>query len=583
MFHSSDQGTAVSHTNEIDLHELLRFEPEKGLVWLKNYRMVMLSACALGALRKELIKTLGWEQARGLMKRFGYAAGLADGLALAERFPEVSGGNHMELGPALHALEGIAKVVRIPERTEVDLENGRYHVEAWWENSFEAEQHLELLGTSEEPVCWTLVGYAVGHASSAAGRPIVVTETECRAMGHKRCRFTATLAEHMPELALQEEKDYAEQHLPAVLQELRQAVQQHQRTLRSKEKALARLRTEVDRIRPRGRFIGSSEALTRALDTAQAVAPYDATALLLGESGTGKELMARLIHRRSPRKDRPFVAVNCSALPENLQEAELFGHAKGAFTGAISANEGVFEAAHGGTLLLDEIGDLALTAQTKILRALQEGEVKRLGETRTRKVNLRIIAATNRDLEAMVRAKTFREDLYYRLSVITITLPPLRERGNDVLLLAEHFLSVYAEQFRKDVRGFSRETICALAGHSWPGNVREMENVIQRAVILAKGEEVILEDLPPHVLAGGMNGGMGGAAAGTFSSATPGGPVALAVAPSLAGIEDEGERIRRALDLAGGVRHRAAHLLGMSRTTLWRKMKALGGVSQTTY
>ncbi|MEM7349745.1 MAG: sigma-54-dependent Fis family transcriptional regulator [Acidobacteriota bacterium] len=552
---------------EINLADLLRFEPEEGLIWLKDYRMLMLSACALGALRKELIATLGWVRARGLMKRFGYAAGLADGLALAKRFPQATGARHMTFGPALHALEGFVKLVRIPERSEVDLDRGRFHVEGYWDNSFEAEQHLELLGPSQEPVCWMLMGYALGHSSAAAERETIVVETECRAMGHERCRFVAGLADEMPELARREEHDYAPQHLPEMLQDLLKTLKRQKRDLRSKEKTIEELRSEVERARSRGAFIGDSERLAAALDTAQSVSPYKTTVLLLGESGTGKELLARFIHEQSPQAGQPFVAVNCSALPENLQEAELFGHAKGAFTGATSASAGVFEAAHRGTLFLDEIGDLALTAQTKILRALQEGEIKRVGETRARKADPRIIAATHQDLAAMVQAKTFREDLYYRLNVVAITLPPLRDRGNDTLLLAEHFLRAYAEQFGKEVGGLSRDARCAIAEYAWPGNVRELDNAVQRAVILAGGREIELDDLPTPVVTGS-------------SVAAPQAPSATAreTSPLQAGllrIGDEAERIERALELAAGNRERAARLLGISRTTLWRKIKAL--------
>lgn len=566
---------------DVNLSDLLRFEPERGLIWLQDYRMVMLSACALGALRRELIETLGWDRARGLMKRFGYAAGVADGVALAERFPGATGANHMKLGPELHAVEGMARVVRIPGASDVDLEAGRYHVEAHWEQSFEAEQHLELLGPSDKPVCWTLVGYATGHSSTAAGQPTVVVETECQAMGHERCRFTATLASSRPDLERREANDYASQNLPEMLEGLLDTLKRQKKTLRSREKAIQKLQSEVERIRPRGRFVGASPVLNTALDTAQSVAPYDTTTLILGESGTGKELMARFIHDQSPRADKPFIAVNCSALPENLQEAELFGHAKGAFTGAVAANPGVFEAAHGGTLFLDEIGDLAPTAQTKILRVLQEGEVKRIGETRTRKVDTRVLAATHRDLTAMVRQRSFREDLYYRLSVVALTLPPLRDRDNDVLLLAEHFLARYTAQFRKALDGFSRDAACALAAYPWPGNVRELENVVQRGVILSKDSMFSLEDLPDHVVAGQPVGEA--AVMSTPVMPTAGMSTERAAAPAtpsdmddpLAGITDGTERLRRALELADGNRTRAAELLGVSRTTLWRKMKTL--------
>ncbi len=393
----------------------------------------------------------------------------------------------------------------------------------------------------------------------------MVVETECRAMGHERCRFTATLAESMPEMVRREESDYAPHHFPEVLENLLSTLKKQKRALRSRERTIERLRSEVERIRPRGSFICDSPALSQTLDTAQAVAPYTTTVLILGESGSGKELMARFVHDQSPRAGKSFSAVNCSALCEKIQEAELFGYARGAFTGASMANAGLFEAAHGGTLFLDEIGDLALTAQTKILRALQEGEVKRLGETRVRKVDTRIVAATNRDLAAMVREKTFREDLYYRLSVVTITLPPLRERANDVLLVAEHFLGVYAKQFHKNVRSFSRAASCALVGYPWPGNIRELENVVQRAVILAKGCRVDAADLPEHLVTGKPAPSLAPAASTPLD----------AERAELQEIEDQGARLRRALELAGGNRQQAADLLGISRTTLWRRLKAV--------
>jgi DNA-binding NtrC family response regulator len=552
---------------EINLAELLRFEPERGLILLKDYRMVMFSASALGAQRKEIIDTLGWDQARGLMKRFGYAAGLADGLALAKRFPAATGTRHMDFGAALHALEGAANVVRIPERSDTDLERGRFHVEGYWENSFEAEQHLELLGPAQEPVCWTLVGYAVGHSSAAAQRPTVVVETECRAMGHHRCRFTAAFADEMVEEAQREEAEYQPRHLPPMLQDLLRIIERQKGTLRTKEREISRLQTDLARTLPATQLIGSSASFALAIETARAAAPFDTTALLLGESGTGKEPLARLIHEHSPRSKSAFVAVNCSALPESLQEAELFGHAKGAFTGASTAGVGLFEAASGGTLFLDEIGDLSPTAQAKILRALQEGEVKRLGETRSRKVDVRVIAATNRDLEAMVAANSFREDLYYRLNVVVIELPPLRERKDDALLLAEHFFRVYRRRFSKRLRRISGDAKRAIAAHSWPGNVRELENAIERAVVLAQGTELTLADLPDSVARG---------------PATPGTardrPAEATSAPEHAALEatqGDDERIGRALELTGGNRRKAAALLGVSRTTLWRRTRAM--------
>ncbi len=555
------------------LADRLQFDPEAGRILLQDYRMVLLSACALGALRRELVETLGAKRARGAMKRFGHAAGLADGVALAELFPEATIEEHLDLGPALHAVEGVARVVRDESATTIDLARGDCHVEAWWEDSYEAEQHLELFGPSDEPVCWTLVGYATGHMTGAVGERMLVVETDCKAMGAERCRFVADHAAKLPELAEREEPDYDRQHLPEVLQDLLDTVHRQRSSLQQREREIAALQTELSDRRGAEGMVGDSPRFLAALDVARNVAPVDATVLVLGESGTGKEGVARLIHDQSLRRDEPFVAVNCSALPESLQEAELFGYAKGAFTGAADATPGVFEAASGGTLFLDEIGDLALSAQTKILRALQEGEVKRLGETRTRQVDVRVVAATHRDLKAMIAGQGFREDLYYRLSVITIELPPLRERDNDRLLLAEHFLDHYAETLSVPRKRLSRDAKCAIGAHAWPGNVRELQHAIERGVILAAGDVVELDDLPPDVVGGADQRARAGATrAGRQAAVLPGGDAA----GELAAIEDEPARVRRALELASGNRESAAALLGVSRTTLWRRMRALG-------
>ncbi|MEM9290504.1 MAG: sigma 54-interacting transcriptional regulator [Acidobacteriota bacterium] len=554
----------------LDLSPLLRFEEEEGRIWLDDYRMLLLSACALGALRQELIESLGWDTARGVLKRFGYAAGLGDAVAMRERFPDATPEQLQRLGPQLHALEGMAKVVRHDKSESLAHQEGLQeenhatkapHLPATepahscgdlWLHSFEAEQHLDLIGPAQEPICWTLAGYAAGHASASGDQRVIVSEVGCRAMGDEHCRFVVTTASEHPELYAREAPDYAPRHLPRELQQLHEA-------LAAKESTIARLRAEAD-APPRGGFIGESRSLDKALETARAVAPYASSVLIQGESGTGKELLARFVHEQSKVAERPFLAVNCSALPETLQEAELFGHAKGAFTGADAARAGVFEAAHGGTLFLDEIGDLSLSAQTKILRALQEGEIKRLGETRTRKARPRIIAATHQDLEAMVIKGTFREDLYYRLGVVVVQLPPLRTRGNDVLLLADHFLRVYSHRFEKEVRGLSREAAAALLSHDWPGNVRELENAIQRAVILSSGPQVQAESLPERLFA-------------PQPLALDHGPNASAAPLQNRG--DERASLLEALERTGGHREQAAALLGISRTTLWRRIKNL--------
>jgi two-component system response regulator AtoC len=236
--------------------------------------------------------------------------------------------------------------------------------------------------------------------------------------------------------------------------------------------------------------------MVRLYELIAQVAQTHATVLITAESGTGKELVARAIHRQSPRRDQPFVAVNLAAIPDTLIESELFGYEKGAFTGAQARKPGKFELAHGGTIFLDEVGSLRVDLQAKILRALQEREVERLGGTRTIPVDVRVIAATNVDLRQAVRARAFREDLFYRLNVVPLTVPPLRGRKEDIGILVEHFIRKYAREFKKEVRGISRGALPALQAYDWPGNVRELENIIERSVALATRPVIRLEDLP---------------------------------------------------------------------------------------
>jgi Nif-specific regulatory protein len=263
-----------------------------------------------------------------------------------------------------------------------------------------------------------------------------------------------------------------------------------------------RLREENRQLRKQAReasgfseIIGQSPKMKAVFDTMNSVLDSDATVLIQGESGTGKELVARAIHYNGQRRDKPFIALFCGSLPEALLESELFGHKKGAFTGAMADKKGLFEAANAGTFFLDEIGDLSPNLQTQLLRVLQEGEIKRVGENLVRKVDVRMIAATHRNLRELIAQGKFREDLYYRLNVINIHLPPLRERAKDVPLLAQHFLQKYAAKNRKDIRGFTSEALDEITGHSWPGNVRELENTVERAVVLAKDSYLTPADL----------------------------------------------------------------------------------------
>jgi DNA-binding NtrC family response regulator len=307
-------------------------------------------------------------------------------------------------------------------------------------------------------------------------------------------------------------------------------------------------------------------------DEVRRVAPTDATVLVTGETGTGKELVARAIHQLSPRSGGPFVPVNCAALAEGVLESELFGHRKGAFTGAVSSREGLFRAAHGGTLFLDEVGDLPASAQTRLLRAIQEREVVPVGDTRPVKVDVRLVAATNRDLRADVDASRFREDLFFRLHVYQVELPPLRERRGDLPLLAEYAV-------RERSGGGRAPTLSPLAlrllmAHPWPGNVRELFSALESALIRCDGSIVEAQHLPREIRESRRRGRPGrGGEASSPDAPEEGDPDRYRHRGSE---REERDAIVRALRQAGGVRTRAAALLGMSRTTLWRKMKEYG-------
>ncbi|KPJ54330.1 hypothetical protein AMJ39_00900 [candidate division TA06 bacterium DG_24] len=302
-------------------------------------------------------------------------------------------------------------------------------------------------------------------------------------------------------------------------------------------------------------ILGRSEAMLEVFRMIRVVAPTDTTVLICGESGTGKELVARAIHASSKRHGEAFVTVNCGALPEHLLESEMFGHAKGSFSGAISEKKGLFEEADGGALFLDEVGETSPAIQVKLLRVLQDGEVRPVGENRIIHVDVRIIAATNCDLQEAVMERRFREDLFYRLNVVPIHLPPLRERRADIPLLASHFLTKYRKNIRDEVRGISPQAIRLLQQYEWPGNVRELENVIERAVILSQSDEITVKELPVGIRNGEAVGGGSGEGSTTLK-------------------DIEMNHIIQVLHECNGNQAAAARRLSIGRTTLWRKLRS---------
>ena len=335
---------------------------------------------------------------------------------------------------------------------------------------------------------------------------------------------------------------------------------------RALERKVRILSQTVEQSKEFGELLGSSPAMQRVYDRLARVAATDVTVLITGESGAGKDLAARAVHHKGPRRDGPFVAINCSAVPETLLESELFGHMRGAFTDARADRQGLFQQAEGGTLFLDEIGELSLALQPKVLRALEERMVRPVGSSTEVPIDVRLIAATNRDLESAVEEKRFREDLFFRLNVVQIALPPLRSRGSDVLLLAQHFIELSAARFSKPVTGISQNVAQKLLDYDWPGNVRELRNAMERAVALTMYEQVAVEDLPERIRSYRTSRVL---------------PETNDPAELLPMEEVERRYIRHVLRAVGGNKTLAARVLGLDRRTLYRKLERYAEVEDS--
>jgi len=544
----------------LHIAELLDFRPDEGIIRLHEQRVVLLSAAAMGLLRKELIDTLGLDIARRLFLRFGFADGYHDAVSLRDRSAWATPLEGLRAGVALHSLEGI---VRAEITTlEHDAASGRFEEEMVWHNSYVAEHHLHHYGKSTVPVCWSLEGYASGYASACLGQEVYFRETVCLAQGAATCTVAGRDAESWGDMRDALRSDYHSDDLGRQVERIREAVHRRLQDIDRRERHVAKRERELDLLRERvareaasKHFIAGSAAMQEVLELAGRVAPLDTTVLVYGESGTGKEFLVRLIHDQSPRAGGPFISINCAALTETLLESELFGHVRGAFTGAVRDKPGLFEAAGRGTLFLDEIGEVAPTVQAKLLRALQEREIRRVGGERTIKVEARVVAATNRDLRAAVAAGTFREDLYFRLGAFVIDVPPLRDRTEDIPPLVHDFVRRAATRAKKDVVSVSPEAMTALMHYRWPGNVRELEHAIERAVIVAAGPRIRVRELPPEVSQK---------------------PVRAASNSGFDLRTQERAMIERALERFHGNRRDTAEALKISAVTLWRKMKQYG-------
>ncbi|MCK0744262.1 sigma-54-dependent Fis family transcriptional regulator [Chromohalobacter nigrandesensis] len=458
-----------------DLTESLRFTPNDGRIWFDTRRMLLFGANSFSALRRELIEALGPTGARDLLMRVGFSAGASDAAFVRKHWPGSDDAGVLTAGERLHAVMGMVKVETI--RRDHDIPNGTFDAEFLWHDSIEAAEHIKAYGLSPEPICWMQLGYASGYASAFYGKRVIYRELECAGCGSSHCRIVGeTTDERMEDIEDLSWLQLDRHTLPKNETPVRTARRKTEASSTSGDTSLG---VDFQRI------VGVSAAVSIALQKIERVAPTPATVLLNGESGVGKDLFANALHRNSLLAEGPFVALNCAAIPETLIEAELFGVEKGAFTGAERSRPGRFERADGGTLFLDEIPSLSLEAQGKLLRTLQDGEIERVGGGQSIRVDVRIVAASNKDLFQEVQAGRFREDLYYRLNVFPIRLPPLRERRDDIPLLVEHFSRQYAERYRKSITGLTRKASDALLEYDYPGNIRELQNLMERGVINA--------------------------------------------------------------------------------------------------
>jgi transcriptional regulator with GAF, ATPase, and Fis domain len=468
------------------------------------------------------------------------------------------------VGPQLHSLKGMVNAK--PIQLEIDQETGHFYCELEWIDSFEVETCLTEVGLMEEPVCWSLLGYACAYSSSFMKREIIIQETSCRGCGDERCIIIGKPAEEW-ENAAQFRRYFQADPIIEELYEL--------------QSQISSLRTSLAKQEGHYYGIGRSPAYLKVCRMIDKAAKGRISVLLLGETGVGKEVIARSVHLRSERAEQAFVAVNCAAIPQDLIEAELFGVEKGAYTGANQTRPGRFERAHGGTIFLDEVVELTPRAQATLLRVLQEGEFERVGDSRTRKIDVRVIAATNESLADAVEAGRFRADLYYRLNVFPVQVPPLRERLEDLPLLVEHFLSKFHLQYHKRTLGLSDKALELCLQYAWPGNIRELENVLERGVILTDsnetiGQEALFAVFPKasNQLGDRINADGALVQAIDAQSAADWVTQIFEMNVSLEAVEEQ--LMRRAMELAQQNVSQAARILGLSRPALAYRLKKSG-------
>lgn len=541
-------------TLELDLRELLSFKPRGGAMSFLGHRLYMTDIFSHGLHKMELCEKLGQEMTQSLVVRSGYIRGWLLAEQIKRQMPDVwKEARKGELGPLLFSMCGFGEILSRQRRDGI---KAKPLIETHAISLYEAEQHLQLRGLSKAPVCWEHIGFASGYVSNIENRTVYFIEDECKAKGDSCCHIRGNYLEEWGE----EIKPYlpiydgiCNESVAAQLGNLQCWGDALPQNMQDRINSSMQYRSMAD-----GYPVSKSYEMCRLLELATNVAKVPTSVLVTGESGVGKEKLVQFIHRQSPRADKPLVAINCGALNETLLENELFGHVRGAFTGAETTKKGLIEASDGGTLFLDEVAELSPALQVKLLRVLQEKEIRKLGDTETISVDVRIISATNCCLEDAVDKGEFRQDLYYRLKVIELVVPPLRERSEDILPLSRFFLAKFNQELGREHTGFNYKTADLLLNYSWPGNVRELVNTIERAVVLSPGPQIMPEDLPDEIRDGLCM------------------PSVSEDIRALHKVEED--YILAVLKKLDNNKTQAAEKLGMSLATLYRKLKEYGAM-----
>ncbi len=541
--------------SDLQCLELIGIDVKTGFPLFGDSRYIVFAMSPLGRLQNDMIRSLGWEKTSIIFTRYGYEYGMGTAIQIAELYNFDTPEELLKAGCVLQTMMGLATASL--KEIQIDPEKKRLQFSGNWTDSFESILWLSQFKPSGHPVCCIVSGMLSGYASAVMGAEVLVRETSCQAEGRNCCSFEGRT---LPEWGLDPEevrRILSVNGIDEELSRLKQELEQAREDLARQNTEIKVLKTLTYQAEPDRQIICRSGSMARLLITAEKVAATRSTVLIQGESGTGKEVLARFIHRHSTSAEKPFMAINCAALPPSLLESELFGHVKGAFTGANSDKRGLFVEAGEGTLFLDEVGEIPLEMQAKLLRALQEREVRQVGGLKNFPIQARIIAATNRDLREMVADGRFREDLYYRLAVFPLFVAPLRERHEDILLLARNFLA----RIQPNHPGFSPKAVRQMETYTWPGNVRELENWVEYAVVMS-GQERILPDHFPL-------------ASNQYSN-----DPFLSLAANLPALNELEKRYTKLiLEHTSGNRTEAAKILGIGISTLWRHLKEGGSTT----